>query len=439
MRRAVGQSIALLTCCLLAPWAYSQNSWEYGGFFQEAGRIYAQTPNPSDAYAEGLGHLQIWGRAPISNTFSFRGVFDARIDTHGNVDRHEWLDVAQRGLKQPAGSLSELYLDAKLGRFDLRLGKQRVRWGRADGFNPTDNMTPYDYLVTFDEERLSVPALKADVYFARTNLETVWLPFYTPTRIPLLGQRWFPRLPSSVPIVPPSGTEPVVADLVYEDLAGPLPARTFGNGQWGMRLNQVLPRGEFSISYFDGFDDLPYFRPDVAIIPNPASERPKTLVSLNREYYRIRVAGVDFASQIGPIGIRGEAAYFDQTDPRNLDHLLFVIGVDKQWGDWFAIVQYAGQNLNGRVSDTAVFPDLALRSTLMCRVGRTIGPSRTLELSGAIRLLDGDFVLRPVYSLALSNRWRMKIGATIFAGSPNSYFGQFRDSSYLDLRLTYSW
>ena len=417
---------------------FPQNSWEYGGFLQESGRIYAQEPNPADAYAEGSAQFQLWGRASIRKNISVKSVLDFRIDTHRNVERGRWLDLEQRGLRQPANAISELYLDARLGRVDLRLGRQRIRWGRADGFNPTDNIVPYDYLATFDDERLPVNALKADTWFARTNVEVVWLPFYSPTRLPLLGQRWFPRLPSSAVIEPAPGSGPVMVDLVYRDLAGPLPARTFRNGQWGIRLNQILPRGEFSLSYYDGFDDLPYFRPEIEPVFDPASLRPKAMVSLRREYYRVHAAGVDFASEIGPIGIRGEAAYFDQTDPLNLDHLLFIAGIDKRWGEWFAIIQYTGQKLNGRAPGALVFPDLGLRSTLICRLERTIGPAQSFEIKGALRLLDGDLVLQPVYSIALSNGWRLKLGATVFAGSESDYLGQYRDSSHINLQLLYS-
>jgi hypothetical protein len=247
-----------------------------------------------------------------------------------------------------------------------------------------------------------------------------------PTRLPIFGRRWFPQLPAIA-----EGF-----DLVYRDLEGSFPASTLGNGQWGVRYNQILSRGEFSFSYFEGFDDIPYFRTDVTLLP--ASPHPSALVSLNREYYRVRVAGLDFASEIGPVGLRGEAAYFDQTDPDNLDHLLYIIGVDRAWGDWFAILQYTGYKTNGGFAGQALFPDLGLQSTLICRIERTLGPSSSVEIKGAIRLQDGDFFLRPMYSVALTNRWKLKVGVAVFAGDECGYLGQFRDSSHINLQLMYA-
>jgi hypothetical protein len=421
--------IPLALWLIFSPAAYSQNSVEYGGFLQESAQVYAETPNLSDAYFEADTHFHFWCRAPIKKKLSWRGAFDFQLDTHKNVDRGRWADLAQRGIRQPAGAVSEFYLDARLGHVDLRLGRQQIRWGRADGFNPTDNIISYDYIDTFADERLAVTALKADAYFRRANIEGIWIPFYTPTRLPILGQRWFPKLPASA-----QGY-----DLTYRDQAGPVPARTLGNGQWGVRYNQVRSRGEFSFSYFDGFDDIPFFRPAISPQPIVPPERPRAQISLNREYYRVHVAGFDFASDLGPIGIRGEAAYFDQTDPNNLDHALYVLGVDKTWGDWFVILQYAGQSVNGRIIGQAVFPDLGLRSTLIYRVERTLGSSRSVEIKGAFRLRDGDFLLQPMYTVALSNSWRLKLGATVFVGPKTTYLGQYQDSSHLNLQLRYSY
>ncbi len=431
-------AILILSCIsfLSSPKALAQKKFELGGFMDGSGWIYPIAPNEPDAHATGTARFQLWSRAALTPKFSWRGKMDFRLDTHRDIDRERWFDLDQRGLRQPAGTVSEFYFDLKLGRTDLRAGMQEMRWGRADGYNPTDNLIPYDYLDTFSNDRLAVPALKADTYIGQARIEAAWIPFYTPTRLPLLGQRWFPALPSTAQLPVAGNAPPAVADLTYLDAGGPLPARTIGNSQWGLRYNQLVPHAELSVSYFDGFDDIPYFRPGaIPIAPLP---RPRLQVSLNREYYRVHVIGADFASGLGPYGIRGELAYFDQTDPANRDHLLFVAGVDRTWGDWFVIVQYAGQNVQAPLPSSALFPDLGLGSSLLWRVERSIGPSRTFEVKGALRFSDGDLFIQPLYSLALSNAWRLKIGATFFAGPRDAYLGQFRDNAGINLQLRYS-
>ncbi len=412
---------ALLCAALLLPAAGmgAQRKVEYGGYAESIGQFYWKRPNPGDAYAIGETRAQLWSRISFGDKLSWRAAYEFRLDTHRDVARTDWSDVSQRGLRRPAGAVAEFYCDLHLGRIDLRVGQQQIRWGRADGFNPTDNLIPYDYLDTFSDQRLPVTALKADVYAGKSKLEAAWIPFFTPTRLPLPGQRWFPALSAA------GGITPVEGSRLF-------PARTFGNGQWAVRWNQWLPRGEFSVSYFDGFDDLPFF---TVGSPGLRPEATQVFVPLNRLYFRTRVAGADFATELGPVGIRGEAAYFDNTDPANRDHLLYVVGIDRTWGDWFAVVQYSDRYVSAPVSPTAVFPELAFRSTALYRIERTIGPSSSFEVKGAVRLRDGDVVVQPAYSIGLSNNWRLKIGATVFGGSPSAYLGQFRDNANIVLSL----
>lgn len=430
--------IAIVLMLCRQKFAPAQTTWEYGGYAEGAATIYPRRPRPPDTHSAAASHFQLWSRLALGPRLSWRTTMDFRLDTHRDIDRNRWFDLSQRSLQQPAGALSEFYGDLKLGRLDLRLGKQEIRWGRADGFNPTDNLNPYDYLNTFSDQRIAVPAVKADTYLGGARFEVIWLPFYTPTRLPLLGQRWFPRLPGTarIPIIP--GAEATEADLYYCNGDRHYPARTFGNSQWAIRWNQLVPRVEFSISYFDGFDDLPFLNPSASLLLPPSGVRSSLLVSLNREYYRVKIAGADLATQFGSFGVRGEMAYFNQTDPITPDHLLFVVGLDRTYGDWFVILQYAGQKMSGRIDNPVVFPDLAFRSTLLCRVERAIGPSRNLEVKLGLRLLDGDFFLQPLYSVALSPRWRLKAGLTVFGGAIDSYLGQFRDNANLNLQLRYS-
>lgn len=48
--------------------------------------------------------------------------------------------------------IREAYVNLNLGKFDFRVGEQIVLWGRADGFNPTNNVTPQDFCVFSPEE-----------------------------------------------------------------------------------------------------------------------------------------------------------------------------------------------------------------------------------------------------------------------------------------------
>ena len=56
-------------------------------------------------------------------------------------------------------NLREAYVNAYVGPFDFRIGHQVVVWGRADGWNPTDNITPKNMLIRSpieDDRRLAI-------------------------------------------------------------------------------------------------------------------------------------------------------------------------------------------------------------------------------------------------------------------------------------------
>jgi hypothetical protein len=421
--------------------------WQFGGFLEAITQVYPSTPNPDDTHALAYGHGQPWVEGGFTEQLSLRASLDVWLDTHNDIDWERWFDLDQRGLQQPAGALRELYIDAKLGKVDLRLGKQEIRWGRADIFNPTDNLTPYDYLNLVSYERLPIPAAKADLYVGDAQFEAVWIPLFTPTRLPLLNQRWFPRLPTST-LAPlgPMG-EDVEAAISFRDGASMFPSRTLGNSQWGLRWNQRVPHAEFSLSYFDGFYDIASFRPVATLIQGEAP-RPQILVTLNRVYRRMRVLGGDFASQIGPFAIRGEVAYFNHEDPTQRDRVAFVVGLDRTRGDWFVIVEYTDQistssrqtssPQEAELQSSLVFPDEGLRSTFLSRVQWTINSSQSAEIKVALGVRDGALLLQPLYNVALTDSLRLQVGGAFFSGPRTSYLGQYRDNAFLDLKLRYT-
>ncbi|KKK95766.1 hypothetical protein LCGC14_2669520, partial [marine sediment metagenome] len=76
-------------------------------------------------------------------------------------------------------TLREAYADLYLGPFELRAGQSIVSWGRADGFNPTNNLTPQDYFVRSpepDDMRLGNFLVRARYNITnKLRLEAVWV------------------------------------------------------------------------------------------------------------------------------------------------------------------------------------------------------------------------------------------------------------------------
>ncbi len=85
---------------------------------------------------------------------------------------------------QSQGELREGYLNYTAGDADLRIGKQIIVWGRADGINPTDNLSPRNYTLLVpenDDQRMGARAAKVNYHVADATVTAVWLPRFTPS------------------------------------------------------------------------------------------------------------------------------------------------------------------------------------------------------------------------------------------------------------------
>jgi hypothetical protein len=221
-------------------------------------------------------------------------------------------------------NLREAYANLYLGPISLRAGYQIIVWGRADGINPTNNLTPIDMRVRSPEEddrRLGNVALRATLDLAPTRLEAVWVPFYKPYYLP------------AVEVAEPIHfSEPDYPNL---DLA---------NGAFAGRFHLLFARFEFSLSYLYGHALFPGISLDSYNLDAPPAS-----VVVRREAYRHHVAGLDFSTAVGDIlGLRGEVAfrypnkYQDRIHAPNPD-LYYVAGADRELGPVNIILQYIGR------------------------------------------------------------------------------------------------
>ena len=135
------------------------------------------------------------------------------------------------------------------GPFSLEVGKQFIRWGKADILNPTDRFAPRDYLTVVDNDFLGVTGARAIYESGSETVDLVWVPRFTPSRTPLLKQRWT--------VLPPLLAE----HFFIADYGAVFPKRS----EFGARWNHNGSGYEFSLSFYDGFDHLPL----VLSIPPP--------------------------------------------------------------------------------------------------------------------------------------------------------------------------
>lgn len=141
----------------------------------------------------------------------------------------------------PTAKVLEAYVARDWGNGSVRVGNQIVAWGRANGVNPTDNLTPRDYTVLLPstaEQRFGTPSLVWNEYLnSRYTLTTFVTPFFTPSIIPI------PEIPG--------------VTFIQQT-----PAAALHNTEGALKLSYSGNAGDLSVSAFRGFNLLPNLAPN---------------------------------------------------------------------------------------------------------------------------------------------------------------------------------
>ncbi|MCH7529188.1 MAG: hypothetical protein IH972_06520, partial [Candidatus Marinimicrobia bacterium] len=240
--------------------------------------------------------------------------------------------------------LREAYAEVYTGLGDWRFGKQIITWGAADGNNPTDNISPYDFYYLFlpgTDRKMGTLAASANLYLGSLNLTAVMVPLFRPNRIPL-----------NEPDFPIFGEAPFDIDLTKERR----PDRKLSNSEYGLRLALPLSRLDLSMSYFSGFDRM--FTAYVSPMVDTAGNLYLELDSL--WYQRTRVLGGDLVTFIGDWALRAEAAYFMTEDDEGTSpfirnpYLQYVLQLDYSGDQATYMAQYLGTYIT-KLDDEQIF------------------------------------------------------------------------------------
>jgi hypothetical protein len=263
-----------------------------------------------------------------------------------------------------------------------------------------------------DTDFLGVSAARVTYESGGDTLDLVWQPWFTPSRTPLLNQRWT--------VLPPQAAGVNIVD------AG---ARYPGGSQYGARWNHIGSGYEYSLCFFDGFQNLPSF--DAALTPLPAS------VALTRTYPDLRLYGGDAAIPLAWLTIKGEAAYFTSSTPGAEEYALYVVQLERQVKEWSFVGGYAGSVVTREAASPLQFaPDRGFAKSFVGRAGLTIDANRSLAIETAMRA-GGSFV-RFEYSQLFGQHWRATGGIAWIRGDMADFLGQYSRNSYGSLALRYS-
>ena len=350
----------------------------------------------------------------LTDWLTFSGSVDARMDTNEQVERAWRLDVRERSLRRAPLSLRDARATLRKGTLAVDLGKQFVRWGKADVLNPTDRFAPRDFLEVTDDEYLAIFGARAQFERGAHTVDAVWAPTFTPSRTPLIGRRWAPVQPQTLGAVG------------FVDQTPRFPDRS----QYGARWNMLGPGFEVSLSYFDGFNHLPRYT------TIPLADRP--LIALQRTYSPLRMGGADAAVPLRWFTVKGEIGALFTTSGAADDVVMYVLQVERQSGELNVVAGYAGEIIIERRSTFDFAPDRGLTRAFLGRAGYTVGARSDVSFEAAVRHnLEGVWV-KGQYSEAVGAHWRITIAGVIIGGDERDFIGQYRRNSHALATLRYS-
>jgi hypothetical protein len=395
---------------MLVATACAAQDFTQRGFIETTGIFYPQTAFNDSGHAVDETLVRYEAFYKLNAHWRFAGGVDARTDTHNQVERDLYVSWFDRGRLRPALDIRRLSATYTRGKLTFEAGKQFIRWGKADILNPTDRFAPRDYLNVVQNDFLGITAARLTYGGQSDTIDLVVSPHLTPSRVPLLDQRW---------VVLPAGVPVQDGGVIYP-----------GGAQEGARWNHIGRFAEYSLSFYNGYNHLPLF--------NTIVQQEPLEVRLQRYYPQMRMYGGDAAIPLHLVTIKGEAAYFTSSTKTADEYLLYVIQVERQAGEWFFVGGYAGEALTTRRSPLDFAPDRGLTRAFLARAGYTINTNRSIAFETAARQNGKGVWAKIEYSQAFGQHWRATAGFALIRGSDSDFLGQYHRNSHALLALRYS-
>jgi hypothetical protein len=414
------KAVILITGCLLlsggrvrADESVWQDHFEVSGWVEAHQSVRAEAPHDSLT-------SRAWLRLELAAEFdelygfvSIDGEKNREIDSETGVDLHEaWLEKTGSG-------------------WDLRVGRQTIIWGKADGVQITDIISPPDYTeaVTRDLEEIRQPVDGVKFRLLGTHIDTelIWLPVFKAAVQPTGDNPW------TVPYNLPAGLQITRADPIE-------PETSLENSEIALKVSTFLSGLDAAASVFYTWDDFP------AQHRNLTQSGGTTILRFYPQHHRLTVFGLEFSRPWSDFVFRGEAAYYkgryyektDITDnPVQKDAIKWLVGVDWSPGnDWSLIAQLTGTTILDYQPDLA---DSRHSPMATLNVSKKL-MRQTLTLSNMVyyRIEDNDFFNRVKAKYEIMDNVNLQAGIDIFYGPDNGSFGCYQDNTQVWMKLRYS-
>lgn len=354
----------------------------------------------------------------LAGDTSFTGKVDAY---YGNSSAFGQLSINYDSLESDIDfSLDELWIDYTDSFWGIRIGRQKIVWGKSDGIDITNVICPSDFsnlssLIKGDS-KLAVDAVCLSLNKNNFSSDFLWIPFFTPALLP-------------------------VSPEVLEK-----PEYAIWNSEYGIRCSFYLSALDISLYGFYGWDDNPFLDYSLTF-------------EVSGNYKRMGMAGIDAALPVGPVVFRMETAVFplrhfqkkaetiiteksiSGTSTSTSQHNEFsaLAGIDWMPEGWTITAQYYLDYVNGNLEN--------IERENSFSHGATVSLSKNLlhdtieiSFSGILEFDCFDSLLNPSIKYSLSDQITLNAGAIIFLPGPQKEgsYGKYKDLSSFILNARFS-
>lgn len=370
-------------------------------------------------------------------------------------------DNAQAGSEADL-NLYEAFVRFDAARWDLTLGRQRVRWGKTDQLSPLDSLNPEDlrqgFLLDLEERKRPSWLARLRLHGEQLGLEAVVQPWFERSELDYFDSDWalYRNLRQAILNDPqlPAEVRAYAARLRVRERE---PADRLENVAAALRLSWRGEAADYALSYRYGWETLPHIRSfpvkGLVFTGDPAS-RPAaflgstvlTPAAVEARYRRQQLIGFEWEAALADLGFRGELAYCDQVSllaadltTRSKKTLHLVSGIDySSLNDWYFNLQLSWYRIFAYERALLYFERDNL--TLLGEARKTLWRGR-LELATRVNysLTDGGSALQPLLRLKYFAPLEWESGLMLFMGGGETLLGSYdqADQVYTRIKLVF--
>ncbi len=156
----------------------SRSKWSFGGYVKDLRSIAISSGNGSDMVVGNQIHNRLNVRFEADSNWTFALELRNRLfygesikaspDPLAFIDYNDYFDLSTVWLKETYAIghsvVDRAYIDYHRGKFEARIGRQRINWGISSFWNPNDLFNAFNFLDWDYEERQGSDAIRLQYY-----------------------------------------------------------------------------------------------------------------------------------------------------------------------------------------------------------------------------------------------------------------------------------